>query len=337
MAPGPEQIKRTSETTPFDLLRPRRPILGASAVLLPFGEDGQPDEAAFVALLERTLDAGLVPAVNMDTGYGAQLSPDRRQHLLELAHKVTGGPGPSNLAEVGGATIIAGAYVDDRPGDRWDADASIAALDAVATTGAMPVVFPSYGLASLAPDELVDALRRIGEHCDRFIAFELGEMFSPAGRIWDLDTFSAVMAIPSCIGAKHSSLQRQPEWERLRRRDAERPDFHVFTGNDLAIDMVMYGSDYLLGLSAFAPDLFAARDRAWASADPSFHDRNDDLQALGAFAFRAPVPAYKHSAAQYLHLRGWLPTDEPPPGAARRPDSDREILATLLARLERWS
>ena len=28
-----------------------------------------------------------------------------------------------------------------------------------------------------------------------------------------------------------------------------RPEFHVFTGNDLAIDIVRYGSDWLLGLS----------------------------------------------------------------------------------------
>ena len=49
-----------------------------------------------------------------------------------------------------------------------------------------------------------------------------------------------------------------------------RPDFKVFTGNDLAIDMVMYGSDYLLGLSAFAPDAFARRDAMWAAGDPAF-------------------------------------------------------------------
>ncbi|NIR37108.1 MAG: dihydrodipicolinate synthase family protein, partial [Actinobacteria bacterium] len=77
---------------------------------------------------------------------------------------------------------------------------------------------------------------------------------------------------PQCIGAKHSSLQRQPEWERLALRDEVRPDFMVLTGNDLAIDMVMYGSDYLLGLSTFAPDRFADRDRLWADGDPAFHE-----------------------------------------------------------------
>ena len=78
----------------------------------------------------------------------------------------------------------------------------------------------------------------------------------------------------------------------------------MFTGNDLAIDMVMYGSDYLLGLSTFAPDLFARRRCARAAGSPAFYELNDALQYLGFFAFRSPVPAYKHSAAMFLKLRG---------------------------------
>ena len=110
----------------------------------------------------------------------------------------------------------------------------------------------------------------------------------------------------------------------------------VLTGNDLAIDMVTFGSDYLLGLSAFAPDLFAARDRAWATGDASFFERNDDLQALGSFAFRAPVPAYKHDAARYLHHRGWIRCPDTHPRAPQRPAADDEVLAALHQRLARW-
>src|SRR6185295_9973154 len=105
----------------------------------------------------------------------------------------------------------------------------------------------------------------------------------------------------------------------LRLRDQERPDFLVLTGNDLAIDMVMYGSDYLLGLSTFAPDLFAQRDALWASGDPAFYELNDKLQYLGHFAFRDPVPAYKHNAAQFLKLRGWIACDATHPRSAARP------------------
>jgi len=117
-------------------------------------------------------------------------------------------------------------------------------------------------------------------------------MFAPFGRIYDLDTYEALLKIPQCIGAKHSSLSRELEWQRLDFGDRLRPDFKVFTGNDLAIDMVMYGSDYLLGLSTCAPDLFARRDQLWEAGDAAFYELNDWLQYLGFFAFRAPVPAY---------------------------------------------
>src|SRR5262249_61342539 len=136
-----------------------------------------------------------------------------------------------------------------------------------------------------------------------------------------------------CIGAKHSSLRRDLEWQRLALRDAVRPDFQVFTGNDLAIDMVMYGSDYLLGLSTFAPDLFARRDAYWAAGDPAFYELNDVLQFLGFLAFRTPVPAYKHSAAMFLHLRGWVGSDATHPRSPTRPASDRVILAEIARHL----
>ncbi len=138
------------------------------------------------------------------------------------------------------------------------------------------------------------------------------------------------MGIKQCIGAKHSSLSRQLEWERIVLRDQVRPDFRVLTGNDLAIDMVMYGSDYLLGLSTFAPDLFARRDAWWAQGDSRFYELNDQLQYLGFLAFRNPVPAYKHSAAMFLKLRGWLETDLTHPRSPKRPDSDREILREIV-------
>ena len=141
------------------------------------------------------------------------------------------------------------------------------------------------------------------------------------------------MQIPNCLGAKHSSLSRRLEWERLAVRDSLRPEFHVFTGNDLAIDMVRYGSDWLLGLSTAWPEAFAQRDAWWAAGDPRFDELDDALQALGDFAFRPPVPAYKHSMAQALHLRGLLACDEPHPDSPRRPASDREIIRTILERI----
>ena len=93
-------------------------------------------------------------------------------------------------------------------------------------------------------------------------------MFAPFGKIYSLDVYRGLLGVKKCLGAKHSSLRRELEWQRLALRDAVRPDFRVYTGNDLAIDMVMYGSDYLLGLSTFAPDLFAKRDRLLGGRRP---------------------------------------------------------------------
>ena len=162
------------------------------------------------------------------------------------------------------------------------------------------------------------------------MGFELGTVFAPFGRIYSLEVYRELIQIPQCMGAKHSSLDRTLEWQRLAIRDQVRPEFHVFTGNDLAIDMVMYGSDYLLGLSTMAPDLFALRDRMWESGDAEFFHLNDILQYLGFFAFRDPVPAYKHSAAQWLHLRSWIASNLTHPGSPKRPESDVAILQTIL-------
>jgi dihydrodipicolinate synthase/N-acetylneuraminate lyase len=301
-------------------LRPGRTILGISAVLLPFTPAGDVDWTGFETLLADTVTAGLVPAVNMDTGYVQLLDPPTRARVLECAAAATGPRG-----------FVAGAFVADEPGAPFLADSYLDALDAVTTAGGTPVVFPSYGLNALDDAGWVAAHEAFGQ---RFIGFELGPMFVPYGRIYSLSAYEALLGVPSCIGAKHSSLSRAAEWDRLAVRDRVRPDFHVFTGNDLAIDMVCYGSDYLLGLSAFAPAAFATRDRMWAEGDRAFHELNDLLQYLGAFAFRAPVPAYRHDAALFLQLRGRIASDATPAGALRRDESDRAVLADIATRLE---
>jgi dihydrodipicolinate synthase/N-acetylneuraminate lyase len=159
-------------------------------------------------------------------------------------------------------------------------------------------------------------------------------MFAPFGRIYSLELFAELLQVPGLVGLKHSSLDRTLEWQRLEIRDRVRPEFKLYTGNDLAIDMVIYGSDYLLGLSAFAPEAFGLRDRLWAAGDPRFFALNDVLQYLGAFAFRDPVPAYKHSAAQFLYLRGRVAEPATHPRSPARPESDLVILQEISARLD---
>ena len=306
---------------PTDRLRPGRRITGCAAVLLPHTAAGEVDWPGFEAVIARTVAAGLTPAMNMDTGYVQLVDAPTRARVLATA------------AELAGAGFLAGAFVADRAGDRYAPHAYATEMEAIAGAGGVPVVFPSHGLNALDPTAWVAAHEGLATTCDRFVGFELGPMFVPYGRIYPLEAYRGLLAIGACIGAKHSSLSRQQEWERLDLRDAERPDFAVFTGNDLAIDMVCYGSDYLLGLAAFAPDLFARRDALWAAFDPGFYELNDQLQFLGAFAFRDPVPAYRRDAAMFLQLRGWIASDAVPDGVPARPEADREVLASIARQL----
>jgi len=308
----------TATLEPVAMLRPRRQITGISAVLLPLLSDSSVDWPAFAAHVLRTAEAGLTPAVNMDTGYVNLLDDASRTQVLKCTRAV-----------LAGRPFVAGAFVSDTPGSRFNRDAYLRQIETIAGHGGMPVIFQSHGLTGQGDEELLAAYAEIGRHCQQFIGFELGSMFAPFGRIYSLEVFRGLMRIGQCIGVKHSCLHREPEWQRLALRDKFRPDFKVFTGNDLAIDMVMYGSDYLLGLSTFAPDLFAQRDALWASGDLAFYELNDRLQYLGYLAFRPPVPAYKHSAAQFLHLRGWLSCDATHPHSPTRPDSDRALLLDI--------
>jgi dihydrodipicolinate synthase/N-acetylneuraminate lyase len=307
---------------PLAMIRPRRKITGISAVLLPFTETGDIDWTGFTAHCVRTADAGLIPAVNMDTGFGNLLAPEHKISVLDATRSA-----------LGGKSFVAGAFVPDVSGALFDIDRYRAAVGAVVERGGTPIVVQSHGLTGLPDAELPPAYEAIGRDCDAFLAFELGRMFAPFGKIYGIETFRALLGLKKCIGAKHSSLKREPEWQRLAVRDAVRPDFKVYTGNDLGIDMVMYGSDYLLGLSTFAPDLFARRDSFWMTGDSRFHELNDVLQYLGFLAFREPVPAYKHAAAMFLKLRGWIGCDATHPRSPIRPDSDRELLHGVARQL----
>ncbi len=312
----------STDFSPLSLLKPRRQIRGISAILLPFMESGEVDWPAFDAHLLRTTEAGLTPAVDMDTGFVHLLDEATYREVLRRTQSV-----------LGGRAFVAGAFVGDQSGAKFDLAGYQRQIGLIQRAGGLPILFQSFGLVELPPDKLVEAYREIGRGCDQFLAFELTPMLAKFGAIYDLDTFSGLLDIPQCVGEKHSSFQREPEWQRLRLRDERRPDFTVYTGNDFAIDMVMYGSDYLLGLSTFAPDLFAKRDAYWAAGDSRFFELNDQLQYLGMFAFRSPSPAYKHSAAQFLKLRGWLTCDRTHPGSPLRSDSDIDVLREIGQRM----
>jgi dihydrodipicolinate synthase/N-acetylneuraminate lyase len=307
--------------TSVPALKPGRKIEGISAVLLPFGGDDLPDWESFRGLLDRTWSVGLTPAVNMDTGYVHLLSAaERAQVLLEA----------ENVAR--GRRFIAGAFVENEEGE--PVALYHREIDHIRQRGGTPIVFQCSALARLDDLQAADFYAQVGAAGGPLLAFELGTMFAPFGRIYSEVVIRRLMDVEAFVGLKHSSLDRKIEWGRLEIRNEIRPEFKIYTGNDLAIDMVFYGSDYLLGLSAFAVEGFATRDRLWAERDPRALELNDLLQYLGQLAFRRPVPAYKHSAAQFLKVRKLISTARTHPRSPRRPDADVPLLMEIAERLD---
>ena len=298
-----------------------RQVHGIAAVLLPHLPAGGVDWDGFERHIVRTHEAGLACAVNMDTGFGDLLSLDQHRAVLAATRRALGD----------GVRFYAGAYSRDEHDPLAGYRQAIADIDA---HGAMPVIVQCRAMHGMRPAQKADLYARVvGIASAGALAFELSPRFAPHGEIWDEETFERLLQVEGLLGAKHSSLDRGIEFSRLEQRDRLRAEFRVYTGNDLAIDMVAYGSDYLLGLATFAPQRFAARDRLFEAGDADFLMLNDALQHLGNVGFRTPIPAYKHSAAQFLHLCGMLAGDDIHPDAPRRPGSERILLLDCAIRL----
>ncbi len=217
-------LSPATSTNPVEMIRPRRKITGISAILLPFeNESGKVDWDGLRNHVARTAQHGVAPAVNMDTGYANLIDEATRREVLRQTQDV-----------LDGGEFVAGAFVADSPGDPFDFDAYRQQLDQILEFGGTPIIFQSYGLTQQSGGDIVDSYAQIGAHGGEFIAFELGQMFAPFGKIYDLDTYAGLLDVAQCTGAKHSSLSRQLEWQRLTLRDERRPDFKVYTGNDLA-------------------------------------------------------------------------------------------------------
>jgi 4-hydroxy-tetrahydrodipicolinate synthase len=298
-----------------------RTIHGAAAALLPFDPGGRIAVEAFQEHLRATQRAGLTNAVNMDTGYINYLGEDEKTAVLRWTREALGTEVP----------FIAGAYIEGQDGDIVSLYRR--EIDRISGWGGMPIIFQTARLHGLPSREKVGIYREICKGFPAVLGFELGPMFAPNGEIFDEYTFRGLMEIPEMKGAKHSSLDRLQELRRLELRDVHRPDFRIYTGNDLAIDMIEYGSDYLLGLATFAPEKFAERDRLWADSNPAYYALSDALQHLGNLAFRPEVPAYKHSAAIFLHLLGRIPSARTHPSNAMRPEWEVELMRECAQRL----
>ncbi|HXN22914.1 MAG TPA: dihydrodipicolinate synthase family protein [Candidatus Dormibacteraeota bacterium] len=298
-----------------------RKVHGIAAALLPFDMNGQVAVAAFQRHLVATHHAGLMNAVNMDTGYVNFLSAAEKQNVLRWTIDALGK----------GVPFVGGAYIEGLQGDIVGLYRK--QMDIIVGFGGIPILFQTarlHGKPALEKIAVYQAACRGYEHV---LGFELGSMFAANGEIFDEEAVRGLLDIPEMKGMKHSSLDRLTELSRLALRDARRPGFRIYTGNDLGINMIEYGSDYLLGLATLAPEKFAERDRLWETGAPAYHALSDALQYLGNVAFREPVPAYKHSAAVFLHLTGRIPSAMTHPANVKRPAWESEILRDCARRL----
>ena len=136
------------------MIRPRRKITGMSAILLPFTDDGAVDWDSLRAHVARTVDAGLTPAVNMDTGYVNLIDEQTRTAVLAQTRDA-----------LGGKAFVAGAFVGDQPGAAWDADAYLKQIECIQSYGGTPVIFQSYGLTGQSGDKIVQAYETLAQSC----------------------------------------------------------------------------------------------------------------------------------------------------------------------------
>src|SRR3954467_5835015 len=109
--------------------KPRRKVQGIAAALLPFNENGSVAVQAFQAHLVATQNAGLMNAVNMDTGYVNYLSDAEKQQVLAWTVEALGKDVP----------FVAGAYIEGQSGDpvalyRLE-------MDRIANLGGVPILF----------------------------------------------------------------------------------------------------------------------------------------------------------------------------------------------------
>ena len=111
--------------------QPRRKVQGMAAALFPYEPDGRVAVEAFAKQLTSTHEAGLMNAVNMDTGYVNYLSDTEKQEVLDWTRQALGK----------GIPFVAGAYIENQTGDDV---AIVNAAENLPETKARKITFSAY-------------------------------------------------------------------------------------------------------------------------------------------------------------------------------------------------
>lgn len=285
-----------------------------AALSVPVNEGGEIDFEVFAQDLERTAGYGIEPAVLMDTYQINYCTLDQQTRGLEVTREV-----------MNGRAFTAGVYIEDEiKGDGID-DIIRAYRDKIEELelryGASPIIFQTEQLKNADSATVVHVYQELAEASRGGLkAFELSPVFAPNGWMFPEGSLVEILAGDKWAGAKHSSLDPSIEWGLLRRMDEIGKK--LYTGNDYDFaSMIFNGSDALLGIATFMPDMFRELANALQNGERNrYLDLGNRMEFLGRVAFQPPVPAYKHSAAMVKKMRGWYPTDHVLPNNPLRRD-----------------
>ena len=151
----------------------QRKVQGIAAALLPYESDGSVAVEAFQQHLRATHRAGLMNAVNMDTGYVNYLSDAEKLDVLRWTREALGE----------GVPFVAGAYIENQSGD-------VVALyrqqiEPIVRAGGIPILFQTARLHGASAQEKAAVYQAVCNGHPNVLAFELGKMFAPNGEIFD--------------------------------------------------------------------------------------------------------------------------------------------------------
>jgi hypothetical protein len=163
--------------------RPGRKIQGIAAALLAYDGKERIDVRSFQHHLQATQQAGLMNAVNMDTGYVNYLSDDEMRQVLGWAREALGA----------GVPFVAGAYIEERKGDLVSLYRR--QMEAIVKLGGIPILFQTSRLQGKPAKEKVAVYRKVCQGYAEVLGFELGSMFAPNGEIFDDETVRGLLEI----------------------------------------------------------------------------------------------------------------------------------------------
>src|SRR5438445_11041825 len=168
----------------------RRKVQGIAAALLPFEADGRIAVEAFQKHLQATQRAGLMNAVNMDTGYVNYLGEAEKLEVLRWTREALGKDAP----------FVGGAYIEGQDGE-------VVALyrkqlDAIVAHGGIPILFQTSRLHGKSSAEKAGTYAAVCRGYSHVLAFELGPMFATNGEIFDEETVWRLIEIPDIRGMK---------------------------------------------------------------------------------------------------------------------------------------